>query len=191
MGIVIGENSYCAVKEADEYISGRYVASSEEYMTWMSLSNADKEVYMIRSTDALNTLRYIGRKVRSKQTLSFPRTQYNGFGVILVPTAYNTVGDVGLIRNSETDSDGGLTSAKYAQIENALIIPIADKSNIKDDVRENLIRGLTSKKIGSVSETYTAYKKNSQADNLMKDIYATSKIEGLLKCWLSSSILSR
>ncbi len=58
-------NSYVTIEEADGYLSGN--------KTWEELGDTEKENALKLATMQIDTLRFFGRKVDSKQALSFPR----------------------------------------------------------------------------------------------------------------------
>lgn len=70
MSLVIGENSYVTVAEADAYVAARGLDG------WGDLSNAQKESALILGTDYLEATygqSWQGRKTDPAQTLSWPR----------------------------------------------------------------------------------------------------------------------
>ena len=180
--LVVNENSYCTVAEADEYMTSHFLSDDEYLIKWLSLSEEDKEVCLIRSTQALDNLKYIGRK-KGIQKLQFPRVMNLGtFG--FVPTLYTSqFYDNGLIRNSGPYGDeDGLEAIKKATIENAVAGAVLN--TIVQSTRIANIQGLTAMKAGNVSKTYN--RNNKSTINSENDIF-TDKIYSILVDWLQSS----
>lgn len=81
--IVVGENSYIDVTEADRLIASRYMSRSKEKKFWDSLSNEDKECLIISATEKYDTdnMLFKGRKALAIQKLQFPR--FDKLGVLV------------------------------------------------------------------------------------------------------------
>lgn len=180
--LVINENSYCTVAEADEYVNSHFIDDDEYRVKWSGLSVENKEVCLIRSTQALDNLKYIGRK-KGAQKLQFPRILNLGtFGI--VPVLYTSqYYDNGLIRNSGPLGDeDGMEAIKKATIENAVAGAVLN--NIVQSTRIANIQGLTAMRAGNVSKTYN--RNNKSTINSENDIF-TDKIYSILVDWLQSS----
>lgn len=180
--LVINENSYCTVAEADEYVNSHFLDDDEYRVKWSGLSVENKEVCLIRSTQALDNLKYIGRK-KGAQKLQFPRILNLGtFGI--VPVLYTSqYYDNGLIRNSGPLGDeDGMEAIKKATIENAVAGAVLN--NIVQSTRIANIQGLTAMRAGNVSKTYN--RNNKSTINSENDIF-TDKIYSILVDWLQSS----
>lgn len=180
--LVINENSYVTVEEADNYITSHFLSDDEYRVKWISLSVEDKETCLIRSTQALDNLKYIGRK-KGAQKLQFPRIMNIGaFGY--VPTLYvSQYYDNGLIRGSGPLGDeDGMEAIKKATIENAVAGAVLNK--VIQSTRIANIQGLTAMKAGNVSKSYS--RNNKATVNSENDIF-TEKIYSILVDWLQSS----
>lgn len=77
MGLVVGQNSYITVAEADEIIASRFMSISNERKLWNSLSEeeGDKSIVIVATTEKYDNdnMMYKGTKVDKEQILQFPR----------------------------------------------------------------------------------------------------------------------
>ena len=73
MAIVVNENSYLTIADADTYVAANYVSTDTKYTTWDALSDANKEIYLKRATKKLDRQLIRGAKAVDTQTLQFPR----------------------------------------------------------------------------------------------------------------------
>lgn len=181
--LIVGVDTFISLADADNYTKSMYTEGNELYDTWFGLTDEAKEAWLRRSTKALDRLKYQGEKLRYSQTLQFPRKikNYNGgFGWAWDVSFYYdnqhiAVDDLGL-------EDGGMSAIAEATIENALYGSVLDKSMISVSVAS--IAGLTSKKAGSVSETYNRSSHGNR--NAMRDIF-TDKVYSILVQWVIGS----
>lgn len=180
--LVVNENSYCTVAEADEYITSHFISDDEYLVKWLNLSEEDKEVCLIRSTQALDNLKYIGRK-KGVQKLQFPRVitlGAGGYGYNLYVSQYFDNGLIGI--NGPFGDEDGMEAIKKATIENAVAGAVLN--TIVQSTRIANIQGLTAMKAGNVSKTYN--RNNKSTINSENDIF-TEKIYSILVDWLQSS----
>lgn len=138
MKLVKDENSYFTVEEADEMIPYVFDSKSNELKMWNELSEQDKELIIVSSTELLESnFMFLGRKERMFQSLAFPRI--NRYGQrIPVPDKYLRCILVQgmqtyLSRSSEYNSlqDAGI---KVYQVEGAKVEfhSNSDRDKIKD-----------------------------------------------------------
>lgn len=75
MEIIVGQNSYVTVAEADEIIASRFMSISNERKLWNSLSEEDKGILIVTTTEKYDNdnMMYKGTKVAIEQALQFPR----------------------------------------------------------------------------------------------------------------------
>lgn len=73
MALVVGDNSYITVAEADAYVQENYLSSSTEYQQWQALSEEDKEVLLRRGASLIDGLPLRGIKASKDQKMAFPR----------------------------------------------------------------------------------------------------------------------
>jgi len=123
---------YTSVPEADSYITAHYVSDSEERKRWESLSDENKTVYLTNSFEAIEKLKFNGRKTVSGQETAFPRLPYQ-YGKIEEATP---------------------KSVKYAEIELALWLSDTKRSEKSRKRKELTDDGVISFSIGDLSENY-------------------------------------
>jgi len=186
--LTLGVDSYVTLAEADSYVENNYMSTSNEMETWSGLQDSDKEVVLRQSCLSLNNLKYTGSKQRNGQKLAFPRMQRYGVGPGVATTLFvsqftdNSLVDQG---GSTNEQRTGISVAKDAQIENAIAY-VQLKPKAIQDTRERRLSGLTSKRAGSIAETYDN-KREDRFDNPENGIYS-SKVKVLLKAWLTESV---
>lgn len=73
MALVIGENSFVTLEEAQSIVEDELYSDSSEYTLWESLSDSDKEKICKKGTMAINSLEFIGQRYVWKTKLKFPR----------------------------------------------------------------------------------------------------------------------
>lgn len=184
--IEVGVNSYVTLEEAQAYVSTFYMSTSAEFKAWTSetLSDDDKETALIASAQALNNLKYNGRKRVPGQKLAFPRV------TVLMPGIYWTPFVVQYADTSLSScgygGDNGLESAKAAQIENALAHILYGCTYTT--TKKRALSGITSKRVDDVAESYS-----NRTDLLYEaetGLYAPNKVKALLKSWLDESVFT-
>lgn len=175
MELQVGINSYVNVKDADDYISSRYLSKNAARVAWEILEVEDKATALIKACDFLNSLKYTGKRKNQGQKVEFPRVStYGAAGVVFQPV-FNPAFDQGLGGVSAHSSDG-LDKAIMAQCEYALWSAYLDKDIT--NASHKVVAGLTSKKAGPISETYDT--------RSLRDI-VKEKVAPLLSEWLSDS----
>ena len=73
MALVVGTNSYLSVEDADALVPLVYDENSEEYKSWQSMDNSQKEVLLLKATALTETLPYLGSRVPGYQSMAWPR----------------------------------------------------------------------------------------------------------------------
>ncbi|MCK5128348.1 MAG: hypothetical protein KAQ68_00740 [Clostridiales bacterium] len=73
MSILIGQNSYITIAEADSFIGENYISTDTQRVAWEALNDSNKEVYLRNATSSMERLLFIGQKYADDQSLSFPR----------------------------------------------------------------------------------------------------------------------
>lgn len=66
--LTVGVNTYITVDEANQILS-----PERDYNRWTTLTNTEKESYLVMATRNIDGMHYTGRKAAPEQTLSFPR----------------------------------------------------------------------------------------------------------------------
>lgn len=186
MSLNIGVDSYVSLEEANQYVEKNYVSTNSYRVKWNSLSDSDKEVLLRASTSALDQLKYIGSKRDYSQKLKFPRmTITSQSGMEHVWGQPNQFYDVGVWPNGSSGYDGGMLAIKQATCDNALV-----QASLETEVQSNIvngIKGIKSKSVGPISETYDNTEK--EARGARRGLYSP-KIYAFLNAWLADSFLS-
>ena len=77
MTLIVNKDTYITLEEANTYLSQHYVSTDPLLIQWNSLSDNDKEVFLRRAFDQMNSLPYTGRPKNPKQLLPFPRHNFD------------------------------------------------------------------------------------------------------------------
>lgn len=72
MDLIVGENSYITIEEANEIVLNNYTYISEEKQVWDSLSEEDKKVVILKATKTINKEIFRGCKYTTGK-LAWPR----------------------------------------------------------------------------------------------------------------------
>jgi hypothetical protein len=150
MAIVVGQNSYITLTEANNYFTDKLYADG-----WNSATTVTKEIALKEACKRMNRLAFKGEKTDNVQLLAFPR----------VMPVLNRIGVIGF------NSDTGIPEAvKSAQCEEALALIVHGNSARTKAQEQNVIRV----NFGSVSEEYRAARKllSGEALELLKPFLA-------------------
>lgn len=128
-------SNYATVSEANDYISTHYVSTDPLRIKWESLDEADKEIYLTLSTEAINSLPWPGRKKDISQENAFPR-----------------------INQKEVPK-----SIIYACIENTIMLSDEKVTEEINTYRKLKMQGISSYTIGNLSESF--FSSNSYNSN--------------------------
>ena len=73
--LIIYENSYMTLEEANEIIFSSFLSSSSERQFWNSLSDDDKKILIINNTELVDkpSMCYFGKKNSNEQSMEWPR----------------------------------------------------------------------------------------------------------------------
>lgn len=121
----VGIDSYVSLEDAEEYILNHV----EDKEKWNTLTDMQKEVFLIKATQNIGKLTYGGKKVNAEQRLEFPR-KYSGHyygGYLIEEVPYEV---------------------KNAEIEEALWLANVGSERVKMQKE-----GVKSFSIGDISET--------------------------------------
>lgn len=145
---------YVSLEEADEYVAKHFMSTNTIRVSWESLNDADKEVLLRNSYQAIEALPVRGRKTCTTQPNAFPRYP----------------------------SDVVPAQIKEAQIANAVVL--ADDSSQEDASYYDKLRtyGIKSYHIGNLSETMDAPTESASASSYI-GIYSQEAMR-LLSPWL-------
>lgn len=183
----VGVNTFISVEDADTYINENFADKKDMVEKWKALTTEQKEACLRRNTQVLNRLRYIGREKTYSQPLKFPRVNNVGVGgYIYVPFISQFYDNQHISASGTNPYDiDGMKAIGRATVLNALY-EVYYSEAIDETVVEN-IKGITSKKIGPISETYN--RNNTKMYSVETGIY-TVQVERELADWLVSSRLS-
>lgn len=179
MALVVGVDSYVTLEEAEKIISD-YIVDVNLLSKWNAIEDSNtKEVLLRTSCRDIDHIRFKGKKLTNSQRLQFPRgsSHITGYGCRLFIGQF---GDNGLVESGS--GSNGLEEVKQAQVENAVWhASIGELTNEQVGVN---IRGLTSKKAGPISESYSG--NTEVGKSAINGIY-TPKVYAILTDWISSS----
>ena len=183
MSLDLNTESYVTVEEANSLIANYFTSTNPLRTKWSGLSDSDKESLLRHSCRAINSLKLDGKRKFPGQVLEFPREKSGvcGVGYRLFVSQY---GDNSL--NGSTPADGGLSEAKLAQTVNACYGCYFDSASLEQI--GNNIKGLTSKKVGPIAETYYNPQSNTYNRDVQKGIY-TKEVYSILVSWVCESRL--
>ena len=148
MEITVGKNSYLDIEEADTLLNEELFSDDAELIEWKALSNDDKAKILIRGTRKVDTLPFIGYKIKadSEQTLQWPR----------------------LIRNNLMDCPIYIKLGMLRQILREKI----SRSKSENKQMQNLIdMGVKEYKIKDSSISFSDKKVNIMSNEVYLDIY--------------------
>lgn len=175
MSIVVNENSYLSLADANTYVSDNYVSTATEYTSWGALNDANKELYLKKATKKIDRLYLRGIKAVSTQTLEFPRairTDYRRENFPLV----NIRLDADWVIETEVSQN-----VKDAQVEEALSILVDGTTANK---RAKLqAQGVKSFSLGNLSENYGTGTKANGTTKLF-----STEAQELLRYYLLGSV---
>jgi DNA-binding NarL/FixJ family response regulator len=148
--IVVGTNSYISTVDASTYVSNNYISSSEKYIAWNALTDADKEVYLKKACKKIDRQILRGVKALATQTLEFPRairTDYYNSNYSSTTVRFTADWAV------ETSVSQNVIDA---QVEESLSIATNGSQSTKRQELQS--QGVKSFSLGSLSESYTISK---------------------------------
>lgn len=181
MGLVVGVDSYVTRDEAVQIARDNFPSNHPAYIAWENTFDSSIEQLLRASCRAINNLKFDGRRKNAGQRLEFPRVRQS-----LVGVGYRLfVGQLNDNSLAESGSaDGGLEQAKLAQVINA--VWAAYLTNTAADTAARNIVGLTSKKAGPISESYSSSQSNTYNRDAQIGIY-TKEVYSILTPWVCAS----
>lgn len=101
MELIVGENSYMTLEEANDLIKQTFISKDNNRVFWDSLSDDDKITLIINNTELIdgNNMLYKGNKLNVGQLMQFPRKDRYG-NVIECPKRIK----IGLLMQALKDS---------------------------------------------------------------------------------------
>ncbi len=134
--LIVGVDSYVDVAEADAYVTAHFVSQAEERLAWEGFNEADKAVMLRAGAQAIESVRWTGKKLNETQALSFPRIKTTTFQSPYFTKSY--------AQSNEQD-------VKAAQIEEAVARACPSEGTLRKD---RLNEGMLYSAIGSMQERY-------------------------------------
>lgn len=145
--------SYNTLEQANEYIMTHYVSDDPVIVQWLSIADADKTILLNKAYRIINALPLTGRKMCDDQEGAFPRCPYDEVPVDVM----------------------------YAEVELALALSDRTKMSELAEYRQKVDYGVSSYRLGNLSETFVSYAKSSLQ---MRYGLVSSEAERLLAPWL-------
>ena len=91
--MTVGIDTYIGVAKADETVRLLLRPYDEFSVFWNALSDQEKESYLLRSTQQIDTLIYTGAKSNAGQRLQFPRNRESELSqTVINAVVYNALG---------------------------------------------------------------------------------------------------
>lgn len=181
--LTVGTDSYVTLEDANSYVEKNYTTSNAYRRKWEQLTDQDKESLLRSSTSAIDQLKFIGAKRSRSQRLQFPRVTMTGLLGGLYYGSANQYYDTGLW-DSDNSEDGGLFAVRQATIDNALVAAYVDAEVLTSTI--NGLRGIKSKSVGPISESYES---SSETRGAKRGLYS-QKIYTFLNPWLADAFIS-
>jgi hypothetical protein len=171
--IVVGTNSYISTLDANTYVTDSYISTSPEYIAYMALSDADKEVYLKKACKKIDRQILRGVKAVSTQILEFPRAiRTDGYD--------DSYPNTSLRFTKDWVVEAAVSQAvKDAQVEEALSIVVSGVEVSKR--RELQSQGVKSFSLGSLSESYSSIKAGSSK-------LTSLEAQDLLRVYISGAV---
>lgn len=89
MELIIGENSYMTLEEANRIVEDNFMSSDSKRIYWENLKDNDKSILIYRATQKIDVdgMIYKGRKADISQKMQFPRiiSDHTGAGLMEFP----------------------------------------------------------------------------------------------------------
>lgn len=164
--LVVGINSYVDLSEADEYVSAHFVSDADERIKWEAMSDLDKAVFLRAGVQAIESVRWTGKKLSDAQPLCFPRIKFSPF-----QTPYFTKN---YAQSNERD-------VKEAQIEEAIARACPTDGQMR---KARLNDGVRHSAIGSVQESFGEVK--SAGGAYLASVFESLQAQELLQKYLGS-----
>lgn len=158
----MGAVGYVTITDADEYVAARYVSTDPNRLRWEALSDADKEVYLLRSVEAIDCLPFTGRPTQLPPTelaplWPDPSKGYPGnvFGTVWPRPETRAF--------PRWPSNVVPTEVRHAQIENALALSNSAVAEEADEYSLMRLYGVERVRLGHFEESLTGKVETPQA----------------------------
>ena len=115
----VGVDSYISLEDANRYVEEHYTSTNKFRTSWSNLSDSDKESLLRASTQAIDTLKFNGRKRLYSQVLQFPRVlATNIYYGMAINGEVNQYADLSCSPVNDR-FEGGFVLAAQADVENS------------------------------------------------------------------------
>lgn len=149
--LTVSENTYITIAEADELIATHLDKYNGLRLFWEILDDEEKEQYLTRSIEQMETLVYPGRKSHPMQPLTFPRAPSAEVPKeIKLAQAYNALG----VLNADMKEAGEEIQKLYARFGVHLGVVGASDGAIFNETPTVKQVNLASKKAAQIVNKY-------------------------------------
>lgn len=188
MSLTIGVDTYIDIAGADKYVQENYAHRTDILTKWGLLTTTEKESLLRSSTAAIDRA-FIPRGCPCKrsQPLKFPRFDMEYFGGPLGVYSPDQIYDTTFIEVSGSEHRNGFREAAESTVENSIAAMIFTET--AQQVQNNSILGLTSKKLGPIAESYST-SHNAESIAAQYGIYAYHKITRIMRDWITGNIMT-
>ena len=179
MAIVVGENSYLTLVDANLYMTENYVSTSTELVTWNALTDGDKEIHLKNSTKRIDRQIIRGIKAVDSQTLEFPRALKSNCNYYYDTnvTGVNVNRYYGYVVEEEVSQ-----LVLDAQVEEAMTLSVEGTSVSSRSAMQQ--QGVKSFTLGDLSETYG----NGLSSSFNSTQFISNTAKELMKYYLAGSV---
>ena len=150
MALIVGTDTYISQADATTYIDSHYPSTDESRTAWNALSSDDKDIFLRRATQTIESTPVVGIKALETQTLAFPRAIYT-------ENYYNDV----LPRNITYGKHWYVQSETPDEVKNAQVEIAIDATAGTSDRVKLQREGVKSFSLGKLSENYGSGRANS------------------------------
>lgn len=149
--LTVSENTYITITEADELIATHLDKYNGLRLFWEILDDEEKEQYLTRSIEQMETLIIPGRKSRPMQSLTFPRApSVEVPQEIKLAQAYNALGFL----NADMKEAGEENQKLYARFGIHFGVVCASDGDIFGEIPVVKQANLASKKAAQIVTKY-------------------------------------
>lgn len=163
--LTVGVDSYVTIEEANTYIARHYLPADERSVNWASLSDEDKEVYLLNACAELSKIKWRGVAFKAFQPLPFPRY----FGNNWVFAYYDLIAPEVYIYPELREVPKNILSA---QIEEAFELACPSEDTEAFEAENGKVQSYT---IGHLTENY-----KSAQDGSVKSVIKSKKAQELV-----------
>jgi len=157
MSLTVGTDTYISQVDATTYITAQYVSSTPEYIEWSALSSGDKDVWLRKAYNRIESQKFCGEKFDLRQTQQFPRAYRTENDIVGIYAAY--IYQSGWYVQASVPDD-----VKNAQVEEALVLLQGIPARLQLQMQ-----GVKSMSLGDLSESY----EGMHNTKVIEELYST------------------